>query len=1007
MQAAAARSGGARRVATPAAGPITARPPPLLLGRRWRATAAAAAGADADAAPSPAQTPPRPSNSSRSRSRSRSRSSSRGRGKGGAGGGSNTNDPPHQQQNSHSPQYATAALQRAVLPRNLLAAWQRYGDATNPRHIAAATKRVAVMAPEALQRAHEWRRQQQQRQQREQQQQGGQRSRSRSRSRESRPGTATASPSRVLDAELRALAAVAAAAAGAALSLGERAQGGPDDGALVSVACALAGVRVALQKAETQGFLRPQHDGGESGESGGESHHDATTTDPAKHLPELMAVSLAHVSDALLPRLPHLSPRSLQQALWALASLAQPPARAQLAANASSAEPPPQPQPQLAPAAAASAVVSAPLDADPYDVSAPAPPHPAPVSTAVRGAAVASSYPRAGEWLRALEAASAQQLRASAEQAAAAAEAAAAAFASSSNGRASSSAIEPSSSSSSSSSWSHSSIISLPSLAQMAASFVRLGYSPGPEWWDAFWQATRPALAAAAAAGAAGAAAPGSSAPASPALLDPSLVQELLGGPQRTPASRAADVSRIVHAAARLGQRPPMVAASERRRPRSSSPNNNNKQQQQQPWLDVFLDASCASLPYSGAEDLTRTVWSLGVLGARPHRAWLMLFFLVSRRAMQQPASARSAPCDGGAPPPPRSAGSRALPGDLALWLQALARLGYTPSPAWLGDYVAATYPHLAAAAAGGSEAQGEDEGEEDDEAAVAAGSRPQPPRRRRRRRRQAPPPNNPHHMAPADVANLAWAAAAMGWQPPWRYWLAVLEALRAALPSLAPRDVASAAWAVGRLAGNGGGDGGDVATLLPTSWQVAAEEQQQQQQQEEREQVEEQQRERGGKDEDEEDEDEDEGDATAPALLPNGWLSDFCRLSAPALASMSGRELALTARALASLGAQPGPAWLGPLADSAALQLAHGRMGAAECRALAAATARMALKPVPAALLRLQAELLRVAAEQKGEEQGTAAAASAARVGNDGKKSQGRARRKTAAATTPAVEVL
>jgi len=881
-----------------------------------------------------------------------------------------------------TPQFATAALARAALPRHLVAAWERYGDAANARHVSAASKRCAVMATEALQRAHERRRaihEQQRQQQRPAaaaaaaaRERSASRARSRSRGRAAPPAAQQQQQQRpplrpyALEPELRALTAVAVSAAGAALSLGERAQGGLEDGALVSVACALAGVLTTLSKAEAQGFLPPPRPAAAAAAAAAATSPSlpAAAADLAAAAAEadaaLLRVSLAHVSDALMPRLRRLPPRRLQQALWSLSALAARPPSDAAAAAAS----PPAPSP----------LVIAPLDANPYDSALPAL-HPTAVATAARGASAAAAYARAGEWLRAFEAASAQQLRASAAAAAAAAGGPGEA-ADATRDRKGSGAI-----------------ISLPSLAQILASLVRLGYCPADDWWRAFWEASRPALVAAAAAGSGGgggAAPMGGDAPP----LDPSVAQELLGGTSRTPASRASDLSRVVHAIARLGQRPPTPSE-----PAAAAAASAHLDPPPAPWTELFLDASCAWLPHSGAEDLTRTIWALGCLGARPHRAWLMLFFLVSRRVMQPPPATTGGGGGGG--------GGRAQAGDLALWLQALARLGYKPSPAWLGDYVAATYPYLAAAEAAGAIGGGgggrQEEGRAPSDApadgppAASSGARGG----RARSRRGAPsspssgaaaaaaPPIAPRAqqqqeaatmMAPADAANLAWAAAAMAWQPPWRYWLALLGALRSALPRLAPRDVANAAWAVGRLAGaplapvegDGGdgeavlvaapgGSGGDEGAAVAGAAAAAAAGEQQQREEE-----------AGG----------DEGGDAVAQQLPDGWLADFCRLSAPALASMSGRELALTAAALASLRALPGPAWLGALAEAAGARLAQqqqerqeqrGRarpqsgaegLRPAECRALAGAMARLALRPAPPALLRLQGELLRAADE-------------------------------------------
>lgn len=66
------------------------------------------------------------------------------------------------------------------------------------------------------------------------------------------------------------------------------------------------------------------------------------------------------------------------------------------------------------------------------------------------------------------------------------------------------------------------------------------------------------------------------------------------------------------------------------------------------------------------------SLWGLAAAGAVPHKAWLMLWFLVSRASM------------------PR-AGAR----DLSLWVYSLALLKVTPSPVWCSSYVEASYGPL------------------------------------------------------------------------------------------------------------------------------------------------------------------------------------------------------------------------------------------------------------------------------------------------------------------------
>jgi hypothetical protein len=53
-------------------------------------------------------------------------------------------------------------------------------------------------------------------------------------------------------------------------------------------------------------------------------------------------------------------------------------------------------------------------------------------------------------------------------------------------------------------------------------------------------------------------------------------------------------------------------------------------------WLTAYCSAACDVMPSMSSQQLTMCLWGLGVSGASPHKAFVLLWFLTSMGLMQQ-----------------------------------------------------------------------------------------------------------------------------------------------------------------------------------------------------------------------------------------------------------------------------------------------------------------------------------------------------------------------------------
>ena len=113
-------------------------------------------------------------------------------------------------------------------------------------------------------------------------------------------------------------------------------------------------------------------------------------------------------------------------------------------------------------------------------------------------------------------------------------------------------------------------------LANLVWSFAKLGLSPSEVWWEGFWSASQPQLQHA----------------------------------------KPQELALMMYGCGRLGPKPGVPLW----------------------WGDAWLGASCDNLQQHSIGELTMSLWGLDGAGVNPHKAWLMLWFMVSQELMGKAA---------------------------------------------------------------------------------------------------------------------------------------------------------------------------------------------------------------------------------------------------------------------------------------------------------------------------------------------------------------------------------
>jgi hypothetical protein len=113
-------------------------------------------------------------------------------------------------------------------------------------------------------------------------------------------------------------------------------------------------------------------------------------------------------------------------------------------------------------------------------------------------------------------------------------------------------------------------------LANLVWSFAKLGVSPSDAWWEGFWSASHPQL----------------------------------------PRAKPQELALIMYGCGRLAPKPGVPLW----------------------WGDAWLAVSCDKLQQHSIGELTMSLWGLDGAGLKPHKAWLMLWFMVSQEVMHKAA---------------------------------------------------------------------------------------------------------------------------------------------------------------------------------------------------------------------------------------------------------------------------------------------------------------------------------------------------------------------------------